>query len=131
MATLRPLSQFCIYTIAHGERLADAEAKGRPWSAVENKPWVTGYTLWREAQDDGMATPVVIADSRDCSRLLYWGVLTKVTLAGETTRYTVDRLRPIRGRRRTQELSLRSTGRKIAPHFIRPYAICKTPTFVR
>jgi hypothetical protein len=87
--------------------------------------------LWREAQEDGTGVPVVFADSTDCSRLLYWGVLTKVTLAGDTTRYAVDKLRRIPGRRRTQELTLRSTGEKIAPHFIRPYAICRTPEFVR
>ena len=92
---------------------------------------MTGLRLWREAQEDGTDVPVVFADSTDCSRLLYWGVLTKVTLAGETTQYTVDKLRPIPGRHRTQELSLRGTGKQIAPHFIRPYAICKTPEFVR
>ena len=29
-----------------------------------------------------------------------------------------------------QELVLRSSGKKIAPGFIRPYAICETPPFV-
>ena len=34
------------------------------------------------------------------------------------------------GKHAPQELVLRSSGKKIAPGFIRPYAICETPPFV-
>jgi hypothetical protein len=48
----------------------------------------------------------------------------------KTSGYTVDRLRKIGGKRAPQDLVLRSTGKNIAPHFIKSYAICKTPAFL-
>jgi hypothetical protein len=71
--------------------------------------------------------PVVFADATDCSRLLYWGILTNIVIEGKNTRYSFKQTRKIKGRHSRQELLLKSTDKPIAPNFIRPYAICRTP----
>jgi hypothetical protein len=126
----RPISEFCVYTIAHRAVLNGVASTGRAHTFPERKPWVTGHTLWQRAGTAGLAMPVLFADATDCSRLLFWGVLSNVRLQGNSTRFSVDRLRALPGRHSPQELVLRRTGKKIAPNFIRPYAICRTPTFV-
>jgi len=74
--------------------------------------------------------PVLFGDATNCSRLLYWGVLTDVQIHDGGTRFAVDCVRKLGGKHAPQELVLRSSGKKIAPGFIRPYAICETPAFV-
>ena len=73
---------------------------------------------------------VLLGDATDCSRLLYWGILTEIVISEEGTQFTVDRVRRLKARRSPQNLTLRKTGQRIAPGFIKPYAICRTPAFV-
>ena len=127
---MKALSDYCIYTIVHRDRLVKVARKGGPVTFRERKAWVTGHRLWQEAHHAEIAMAVLLADAARCSRLLYWGVLTSIELSGPGTAFTVDRLRRLPRPRRTQELVLRSTGRHIAPYFIKPYAICRTPRFV-
>jgi hypothetical protein len=127
---MKAFSDYCIYTIVHRDRLARAARKGGCVTFREGRRWVTGHQLWREAKHAGTVMPVLLADAAWCSRLLYWGVLTAVKPSGAGTTFTVDRLRKFLRPRRTQELVLRSKCRHIAPHFIKPYAICRTPRFV-
>jgi len=126
----KAIFEFCIYTIVHGERLAKIARNSGRGSFEERKPWVTGQKLWQRAREKRQVMPVLFADATDCSRLLFWGVLTRVSVQGDTTRFSVDQLRKLKGRHEPQELVLRRTGETIAPHFIRPYAICRTPRFV-
>ena len=74
--------------------------------------------------------PIVFGDSTDCSRLTHWAILQDIELSEHGTKYTVSPLHAIRGKRSPQNLTLRSTGKKIGKGFIRPYAICKTPKFI-
>lgn len=120
----------CIYTIVEAEKLAKAAAAGGRTTFSEKRPWVTGHDLWQQATRQNLRVPVLFADAADCTRLLYWGALSGVRLDGASTRYTLDRVRKLSGRHAPQELTLRSTGKKIAPNFIRPYAICITPLFL-
>jgi hypothetical protein len=69
--------------------------------------------------------PVLFGDAAHYSRLLYWGLLTDIHIHEGTTYFAVDRVRKLGGKHTPQELVLRSSGRKIAPGFIRPYALCK------
>ena len=128
---MKTLSDECIYTIVHRDSLAVAARKGGPASFPEHRAWTTGHRLWQEAKDKGTAMPILLGDAADCSRLLYWGLLIDVETGHGWTSYTVDCIRPLRGRHTPQELVLRSTGQHIAPYFIRPYAICRTPKFLR
>ena len=76
--------------------------------------------------------PVLLADAADCSHCWYWGLLEKVQVQEGFTAYTYPwiALRELPGNHNPQELTLRNSGKKIAPNFIRPYAICLTPSFL-
>ena len=126
----RSLSDNCIYTIADAKGLAKAAIGGGAVSFAEKKAWVTGFSLWQAAAAAHLQMPVLFADATDCSRLLYWGLLEKIQIERDGTKYSVDRIRKLKGSHRPQELVLRSTRKTIAPGFIRPYAICVTPTFL-
>jgi hypothetical protein len=123
------LHRFCIYTIAHPDKLQAAERAGKG-RFPEKKAWKTGHRLWSDAKTDGIAMAVVFADSTDCSRLTHWGIIKKIAINAEGTLCLVKDVKKIKGRHSPQELILKSTGRRIAPNFIRPYAICQTPSFV-
>jgi hypothetical protein len=123
-------SEHCVYTILHTDLLVEAAQRGNPTTFCESKAWITGRQLWQQAQAAGLSFPVLLGDATDCSRLEYWGLLTAVEIDGESTRFTVDRVRPLPGSHTPQQLVLRSTGEHIAPNFIRPYAICHTPAFI-
>ncbi len=125
----RALAEHCIYTILHTNKLADAR-QGGPTSYQESKPWITGLELWEQAQAKGMDFAILLGDATDCSKLVSWGVLTKIEIKGDETTFTVDRVRKLEGNHCPQDLVLVSTGEHIAPNFIRPYAICRTPTFL-
>jgi hypothetical protein len=125
----RVISEFSIYTIAHPSALADAVVMSQSTLFEEKKAWTTGCVLWNEAEAAGTAMPILFGDATDCSRLVYWGILANVVVENNTTQYSVERLREIKGRC-PQELELRTTGKRIAPNFIRPYAICRTPPFL-
>ncbi len=124
------LSKYCIYTIVHGDKLPSSGQR-RSRTFREAKRWVTGLRLWRAAQDSGVAMPVLFADARDCSRVLGWGVLNNVELDSDGTSYSVDHIRRFTELRRPQDLRLRTTGKRMAANFIRPYALCFTPAFLK
>lgn len=124
------ISDYCAYTVVDGKQLARVAKEGHPGQFEERNPWVTASKLWQKARSAERAMPVLFGDAAHCSRLLYWGVLTDVHIHDGGTRFAVDRLRKLSGKHAPQELVLRSSGKKIAPGFIRPYAIFETPPFV-
>ncbi|HYL13882.1 MAG TPA: hypothetical protein VEV41_12650 [Terriglobales bacterium] len=124
------VTEFCVYTIRDGKELARLAKEGNPCSFEERKSWVTAGTLFQKAQLAKKAMPELFGDASDCRRLLFWGLLTDVTLRDGLTSFAVDRLRRFNGKHAPQELVLRSSGKQIAPNFIRPYAICRTPQFL-
>ena len=124
------IAEDCVYTIVHKDILAEAARKGGPSTFTENKPWVTGFARWQRALKDGLSMAVLLGDATDCSKLIYWGILTKIQIGEEGTNYTVDHLRRFAKQRKPQELVLRKSGKNIAPNFIRPYALCRTPSFI-
>ena len=76
--------------------------------------------------------PVVFADEGKIGHLLNWGILTSVEINEKTkkTSYSFKQIRKIKGAYRPQDLRLKSTGKKIAKGFIRPYAVCKELPFL-
>lgn len=127
---VRGLYPSCIYTISQINKLNVIAAGRGSGTLTESRQWISGRRLLGESQKANLALPVLFADATDCSRLLFWAVLTRIDVSGEGTRYTFSGLRPIPGHRVPQDLVLLSTARKIAPGFIRPYALCKTPAFL-
>ena len=124
------VSDYCIYTIKHPDLLADEIRRGGPTPFHESKRWVTGLKLWKEAQAAGVGFPVLLGDATDCSQLICWGFLTALKINDEGTDFTLDRVRSFSQEHRPQELVLRSTDEPIAPNFLKPYAICRTPDFL-
>lgn len=126
---LNSFTDFCVYTIVEGKELRRLAKEGREVHREERKPWVTAERLFHEARAAEKDLPVLFGDAANCSHLMYWGLLTDVHVQDGATSFVVSGLREIR-KRKTQELVLRSTRKQIAPNFIRPYAICLTPSFL-
>jgi hypothetical protein len=122
----RSFSEFCVYTIVDGKGLDHDARIGGAVEYQERRRWTMADRLWQKASDEGKRMPILLGDATECSRLRYWGLLTKIDVQGSATNFAVDSLRGLR-KHRTQELVLRSTRKQIAPNFIRPYAICVTP----
>ncbi|HEY3968902.1 MAG TPA: DUF488 family protein [Planctomycetaceae bacterium] len=130
--TIRPLAADCVYTIAHGDELRRiADKGGGQGELTEGRRWINAARLLRQAQKQNESLPIVFADATDCSRLIFWGRLDLITINQTDTNYAFSKLRPIRGRHAPQELVLTSTNKTIAPGFIRPYALVRTPAFLR
>lgn len=127
---VRQLSPSCIYTIAHLDKLRALEARGGSGTLKEAKPWTSGRKLLERAREAKLDLPILFADATDCSQLLYWAVITSIKLTTDGTTYSFERLRSLPGNRTPQKLVLLSTGKKIAPGYIRPYALCRTPPFL-
>ncbi|MDA1054247.1 MAG: DUF488 family protein [Planctomycetota bacterium] len=125
-----PLSEFCIYTIRHPDELSEALKLRRAITWQEHKPWTQGKHLLGNARQNNTRLPILFADATDCTRLTHWAVVSRIDIQAKATRYEFHSLRPLRGRHSPQELTLRSTGVKIAEGFIKPYAICKIPKFL-
>jgi hypothetical protein len=124
------LAEHSIYTIVSLKKIEKAAAKGGPSLFTEKKPWVSGFMLWKKAWDESIGMPVIFSAAEDCSQLIYWGILTKVRHVAAGTEYIVDQITKIKGKHTPLELVLKSTRKNIAPGFIRPYAICMTPSFI-
>ena len=129
-SAVRDLSQECIYTIVHIDLLSSIEAGSGSGVLTESKPWTSGRRLLDQSRHRNLDLPIVFADATDCSRLLFWAIIKRIDTVADGTRYAFERLRPIPGRHAPQELVLLSSGKRIAPNYIRPYALCRTPAFL-
>ena len=131
LAAIPPFSESCVYTITHPDTLSHFERDGGCGFIDEVKQWPTAIKLWHEAQASNQALPIVFADATDCSKLIYSARVSSIVTDDEGTQCQFFQLEPIKGRHSPQELTLLKTGEKIAPGFIRPYALVQTPRFVR
>lgn len=73
-----PISEYCVYTIRDGKDLAKIAQSREAMTFEERKTWVTASKLWQKARQAGLAMPVLLGDATDCSRLLFWGLLTNL-----------------------------------------------------
>jgi hypothetical protein len=122
-------ANYAIYTILHRDTLNRIAESGKMTPLYEKKRWVTGAELFEKAHRQGREMAILYADATHCSRLLYWGRVEAIEVSSNGTRYTVADLTPL-SRRKTQELVLLSTNRRVAKGFIRPYAIVQTPSYI-
>jgi hypothetical protein len=131
-STTPGLYERCVYTIAHLDKLKQAvhKRKGRD-TFEERRRWMTGLKLLRAVKHAPLEVPILFGDANKCSRLVYWGVLRNISFRKKRTTYTFENLQRIPRGHKTQELWLSKQNRKIAPRFIRPYAICRTPEFLQ
>lgn len=126
----QPLAEQCVYTIAHRDRLDPIYKDGGCGDLEEQRRWTTAKQLLADATKNGNRFAILFACATDCSQLIYRAILTKITIKSSSTHYSFEHLEPLAGSHSPQELVLLDTGRTIAPGFIRPYAICRTPGFL-
>jgi hypothetical protein len=124
------LFKFCVSTIIDKKEIRRFLAQGNG-HFTENKAWKMAKTLFLESQQIGTRMPLILSDAaHDSEKLLCWATLLKIELDGDKTMVEFDAVKTIPGKRGRTDLTLRSTGRPIAPMFIKPYAICVTPDFL-
>src|ERR1035441_3741869 len=131
-----PPSEFCIYTIRHSDKLEQWCQDGGTGKFTENRKWITALELLERAEKANEQLPLIFAAAESVSGLIYWGVITNLrpglSTKPDSTTISFTGLKPIRGKpRRLSSLRLRSTRKQLSDNFIRPYAICYTPNFLR
>jgi hypothetical protein len=126
------LSPFCIYTIRHQQDLDEAYRSGGIGQFTENKTWNTGHRLYLEAKKNGQRMPVIFASADFTDRLIYHATLKDIVIneSDSTTTYEFTGLQQFASHLPLSSLKLRSTNRALSNDYIRPYAICLTPSFV-
>ncbi len=127
----QPFSPFCIYTIRHQRDLDEVHRSGGNGQFTENTTWTTGNRLFQEAKKKGQRMPVIFASADTTDRLIYSAMLKDVKLneLDSTTTYEFADLQRITSQHPLSSLRLRSTNRPLSDNYIRPYAICHTPSF--
>jgi hypothetical protein len=126
---------YCIYTMRHSAELDRAYRSGGGGTFEEGRAWVTGSRLFEEAQRHGLRMPIIFSAAERDSGLIYFGFLESVKLdeteEGEAkTTDTFRDLRPISEPSPKSILILKNTGSPLSEQYIRPYAVCETPTFI-
>jgi uncharacterized protein YeaO (DUF488 family) len=124
------LTALSVYTIADPKTLSALNGKRGIHPLSSGRLWVGARELLHEALLTKQRVPIIFGDATECSRIIYAGVLDDVTVNDDDTEYLVSRIRPVKGDRRPQGLTLESTGLRIKPGFIKTYAICRTPDFL-
>jgi hypothetical protein len=126
------LSSYCIYTILHSDALRRQAAEGGPYSLTEHKPWKTGSELWAEAVRSGEQMPIVFSGADVATGLFYWATIDDVKVDREKreTTCSYSNLREINPPKPLSALRLKTGNRQLSDNYIRPYAICHTPSFL-
>ena len=124
------LSDYCIYTIKHSDDLHKTENTGRAGTYVERRRWASANRLLEKAQQEGRLLPIVFAPAEKTNPLFGWALLDKIIVEGGETRYSFSELRPFPEVRHKSSLKKRN-GERLSQNFIRPYAICRTPAYLR
>ena len=126
------LSPFSIYTIRHQRDLDEAYRRGGDGGFTENTTWKTGQKLFLEAKKNNQRMPVIFASADITDKLVYYAMLSNVEVdeTDSTTKYEFTDLKQITGDLPLSSLKLRSTNRPQSDDYIRPYAICHTPSFI-
>ncbi len=125
-----------VYTIRHSKVLSDWAKGGKPIDFRENKRWVSVAAHLKKANAIGARIPILFAAGETTDGVIYVGLLDSLIVSepaaakGEYTEVTVSSLRRLDSKRPLKELRLVSTGKALSERFIRPYAICHTPSFV-
>lgn len=131
MRTYNGLSPFCVYAIKKSRKLHEISKNGGTGQLTERKRWTSAKKLLAEVQRNGRRMPIIFAAAENTENLIYYAEITKITLHHDaTTTYSFTRLTPIDGRVPKTQLR-KSTGKRIHSNFIKSYAICHTPAFLK
>lgn len=130
------LAATCIYTMRHSDDLARCARSGGAGEFQERRAWVTGSALFTASVAAGETMPILFSAADNDSGLIYWAHLDRVEVEANdddgngSTTYTFSDLAAIAPARPLSALRLRRTGKPLSDNYIRPYAICQTPSFL-
>lgn len=119
----------CVYTMRHSEDLEAALVAGGSAAWDENRAWKSGRALVDGAASDERVPIIFSAAERD-SGLIFYAQLESVELGDVGTRYAVHGLQRLPDVRPLSSLTVVSSGDPLPDSYIRPYAICWTPSFL-
>ena len=128
------LSTHCVYTMRHSDELRRVATTSGSGSFTEHKNWKSGFEIFGRASAKDERISIIFSAAERESGLIYWALLTDIDIepASENskvrTTYSFESLRPIEPSPRHSALRLR-TGRQLSDSYIRPYAVCETPSF--
>ena len=129
------LSRYCVYTIRHTADLDNVyENEGGSGEFAENRKWVQGEELFREAERNGEKMPILFAPAEKDGGLVYRAILTSVEVAGSDpekgmTRYVFTDLAKLKQEPPKSSLVKKSNNKPLSDDYIRPYVVCHTPSF--
>lgn len=125
-----------IYTIVQSERLKAMYRAGRIARFEEGTRWVSAAKHLAQAKATDRILPIVFAPAEETWELIFRGIIKSISPIvdpiDKRTRIVVTDLKPFRPPRpQKTDLVVISTGRHIPQGYIWPYALCRTPDFVR
>lgn len=121
-----PSTDSCIYTIAQSEKPHGIYKRGGKGTLTEKKEWPTAKKLLDEATKEEKKLLVFFAPAEDTRELIYYATLETIDFDGDGTTYAFQELTPYQ--KLKTSLVVVSTRKPLDADFIRPYAICKTPS---
>lgn len=127
----KDLAKTCLYTTIHPQKIKDASELRGPTTFVVKRRMKKAKEHFLKAKADGLDYPVLFSDATCCKRLIYSARLIRISVGKEDTHFTVFDFVELDKGLVTQKLVKDSNGKRIAPDFIRPYAIVKTPKFLK
>jgi hypothetical protein len=130
------LAEDCVYTTHNSPDLERIIASGGVGELTESTYWRGGSEILRRADAAGERVAVLLsaAESKEM-KIAYWALLTDVDPSESdergrrSTTYSFERLTRIDPVKKS-ELHLINTGKRLSDDFIRPYSLCKTPSFL-
>ncbi|MCD4843208.1 MAG: hypothetical protein K8R25_01850 [Methanosarcinales archaeon] len=126
------LSNYCIYTMRNSEELNYLFNSDRKGTFYENQLWKTGKVLFDDAHTQGLTMPILFSAADTNSGLIYYGTLTSIILfeIENKTKYYFENLTKITIPKPLSSLYLKSSKNPLSDSYIRPYAICLTPSYL-
>jgi hypothetical protein len=110
--------------------LFNSDIKG---TFYENQLWKTGKVLFDDAHTQGLKMPILFSAADTNSGLIYYGTLTSIVLfeIENKTKYCFENLTKITISKPLSSLCLKSSKQPLSDSYIRPYAICLTPSYLK
>ena len=127
----KDLAETSLYTTIHPQKIKDASELRGPTTFIVKRRMKKAKDHFLKAKNDGLDYPVLFSDATCCKRLIYSARLIMISVGKNDTHFTVFDFVELDEGFVTQQLVKDSNEKRIAPDFTRPYAIVKTPKFLR
>ncbi|KAF5432109.1 hypothetical protein C5S39_04360 [Candidatus Methanophagaceae archaeon] len=135
MAEKHRFSKQCVYTLRKRDNLEFIYRSSGTGTFRENKNWKIGYSLFMDAKERQEKMPILFSAAEESSGLIYYALLESITINKEhgiyRTTYSFSHLTPLSDTKPRSSLVLLSTGKPLSNNYIRPYAVCRTPDWLK